>query len=100
LVIAVELHAFTTVEMTPGFALLLVVVTAVAAAGVLAVVRWLVDTWLGTGFLLTPGVEPELIETGLMWEFVYSTLAGVAAGVLFEVYFRRRGRGASEGTGG
>lgn len=93
LVIAVELHAFTPVEMTPGFAVLFVVVATVAAAGVWAVVRWLADTWLGTGFLLTPGVEPELIETGLMWEFVYSTLAGIAAGVLFEVYFRRRDRG-------
>ena len=92
LVIAVELHAFTTVEMTPGFAVLFVVVATVAAAGVWAVARWLADSWLGTGFLLTPGVDPTVIETGLMWEFVYSTLAGIAAGVLFEAYFRRRDR--------
>ena len=100
LVIAVELHAFTPVEMTPGFAVLFVVVGTVAAAGVWAVARWLADSWLGTGFLLTPGVDPDLIETGLMWEFVYSTLAGVAAGILFEAYFRRRGHVINRATKG
>jgi hypothetical protein len=92
LVIAVELHSFTAVEMTPGFAVGFVVVATVATAGVWAVVRWLLDVSLGTTFVLDPAVTAEEIETHLMWEFVYSTLAGVVAGVVFEGYFRRRDR--------
>ena len=92
LIIAVELNAFTTVEMTPGFAVFFVVVATLAAAGVWAVARWQADVWLGTAFLLDPALTPEAIETRLMWEFIYSTLAGVAAGVVFERYFRRRDR--------
>jgi len=92
LIIAVELHLFTTVLMTPGFAVLFVVVATMATAGVWAVVRWVLDVVLGTQFLLVVGVEEEVIERQLMWEFVYSTLAGIAAGVIFEGYFRRRAR--------
>jgi hypothetical protein len=84
LLVAVELHAFTSVRMTIGFAVLFVIVTTMAAAGVWAVVRWLSDVWLGTGFIED--------ETELMWEFVNSTAAGVGAGVVFEFYFRRRVR--------
>ena len=92
LIIAVELHLFTSVRMTPGFAVLFVVITTMATAGVWAVVRWILDISLGTQFLLVPGVDEELIERRLMWEFVHSTIAGIAAGVIFEGYFRRRAR--------
>lgn len=92
LIIAVELHAFTTVEMTPGFAIGFVVVATLAAAGIWAVVRWGLDVNVGTRFLLEPGVPEEEIETALMWEFVYSTGAGILGGLLFEGYFRRHGR--------
>jgi hypothetical protein len=84
LLVAVELHAFTPVRMTIGFAVLFVVVTTMATAGVWAVVRWLSDVWLGTAFIAG--------ETELMWEFVHSTAAGVVGGVIFEFYFRRRTR--------
>jgi hypothetical protein len=92
LVIAVELEVFTPVRMSPGFAVLFVVVATMATAGLWAVVRWALDGWLGTAFLLDPALTHEEIETALMWEFVYSTAAGVLAGVTFEWYFRRRGR--------
>jgi hypothetical protein len=84
LIIAVELSAFTPVDMSVGFAVLFVVVATMAAAGMWAVVRWLADIYLGTGFLGT--------EEALMWEFVGSTVAGIGAGVVFEYYFRRRVR--------
>jgi hypothetical protein len=84
LLVAVELHAFTPVRMTIGFAVLFVVVTTMATAGVWAVVRWLSDVWLGTGFIGS--------EKAVMWEFVNSTGAGVVGGVVFEFYFRRRVR--------
>lgn len=92
LVIAVELHVFTPVEMDYRFAVLFVVITTMAAAGVWAVVRFVLDVYLGTSWLL-PATQTEAAlaaaEHELMFEFVYSTLAGVIAGVIFEVYFRR-----------
>jgi hypothetical protein len=89
LIVAVELHAFTTVRMTPGFAIGFVVVATAATAGVWAVIRWGLDITLGTQFLLVPGVASTAIEHDLMWEFVFSTAAGLLGGVTFEVYFRR-----------
>lgn len=81
LMLAVQLHAFTSVKMTYAFAVLFVVVTTMAAAGVWAVARWLADIQLGTGFLAS--------EEELMWEFVYSTAAGLLAGGIFRAYFGR-----------
>ncbi|MFC6733151.1 hypothetical protein [Haladaptatus sp. DYSN1] len=82
LIVAVELHVFTPVQMTHGFAVLFVVIATMAAAGVWAVTRWVADLYLGTGFILN--------EEALMWEFVWSTAAGVLAGIIFDLYFRRR----------
>jgi hypothetical protein len=53
-------------------------------ADVWAVGRWLADLYL------VPGFPDTQIETGLMWEFVYSAAAGVVAGIVFEGAFRRR----------
>lgn len=92
LIIAVELHLFTSVMMTPGFAVLFVVIATMATAGVWAVVRWVLDVAIGTQFLLVPGIDEEVIERQVMWEFVYSTIAGIVAGIIFEGYFRRRAR--------
>ncbi|MFB6084931.1 MAG: hypothetical protein ABEJ94_11880 [Halorientalis sp.] len=89
LVVAVELHLFTTVRMTPTFAVLFVVATTMAVAGIWAVGRWLVDLALGTHLLLDPSLTGDEIETRLMWEFVYAAVAGLFAGVLFEWRFRR-----------
>lgn len=92
LVVVVELHAFTSVSMSPSFAVAFVAIATMAVAGVWAVLRWTVDLWLGTGFLLDPALDLEAIERGLMLEFVASTVAGVLAGVVFEFYIRRRAR--------
>ncbi|MFC5972839.1 hypothetical protein ACFPYI_15990 [Halomarina salina] len=85
LLVAVELDVFTAVEMSYSFAVFFVVVTTMAAAGIWAVVRWVADIYLGTGFVVD--------ERALMLEFVASTVAGVGAGVVFELYFRRFARG-------
>ena len=90
LMVALELSLFTTVRMTTGFAVLFVVVATMATAGTWAVARWTADVVLGTQFLLVPGVPESVIENRLMWEFVWSTTAGLLAGVIFEWYFRRR----------
>lgn len=82
LLVAVELQTFTSVRMTPGFAITFVVIATMATAGAWAVVRWIADRYLATGFLTS--------EEILMWEFVASMAAGIVAGVVFELYFRRR----------
>lgn len=84
LLIAVELQLLTSVEMNYGFAILFVIITTMATAGVWAIVRWIADLYLETGFLQS--------HNALMWEFVASTIAGLAAGIIFEFYFRRRDR--------
>ena len=89
LVIAVELDVFTPVRMNEAFALLFVVVTTTAAAGVWAVTQWTADLFLGTSLLLD-GRPEAVIERELMWDFVAATVAGLFAGVHFEYYFRRR----------
>jgi len=70
--------------MTRTFAVAFVVVTTMATAGVWAVVRWLADIYLGTGF--------DLDERALMLEFVASTVVGGGGGGVFEYYFRRFAR--------
>lgn len=93
LIVAVELDVFTSVRMTTWFAVLFVALATMAAAGTWAVVRWSVDVLMGTTFLLRSGVAEAVIEEEVMWEFVYSTAAGLLAGGIFEVYFRRIARG-------
>ncbi|MFC6717659.1 hypothetical protein ACFQGT_03745 [Natrialbaceae archaeon GCM10025810] len=81
LVLAVELQAFTSVRMTPSFAVVFVVVATMAAAGLWALLRWVADQTLGIPFAAD--------HDAVMWEFVYSSAAGFGAGVIFELYFRR-----------
>lgn len=98
LVVAVELDLLTSVEMDYRFAVAFVVVATMATAGVWAVVRYGSDLYLGTTLLLPPGgvdappAALEEAEHGLMLEFVASFAAGVVAGAVFELYFRRHRR--------
>ena len=92
LVVAVELHTFTSVKMTPGFAVVFVAVTTMAAAGIWAAARWSADIWLGTGFLDALGPDEAAVERAVMLEFVASFVAGIAAGLIFEFYVRRVAR--------
>ncbi|MFW5917219.1 MAG: hypothetical protein ACOCRD_02280 [Halorubrum sp.] len=83
LIVTVELQMFTTLRVTHWFAVVFVVMTTMATAAAWTVLRWNADRLLGTNFLTT--------NEALMVEWIYVTLAGVAAGVLFDTYFRRRG---------
>jgi len=84
LLVIVELHMFTALEVTHWFAVCLVVLTTLAAVAAWTVFRWNADQYLGTTYLTT--------NEALMTEWLYVTLAGLAAGVLFDGYFRRRDR--------
>ena len=55
-----------------------------AVAGAWTIVQWNLDRTLGTTFLTT--------NEALMIEYIWVTLAGLAAGVLFDLYFRPRSR--------
>lgn len=92
LLIAVELHTFTSVRMNPAFAVAFVVITTLATAGIWSVARWSADIWLGTGFLDALGTDEAAIERAVMLEFVASFIAGIAAGLVFEFYVRRLAR--------
>lgn len=89
LVVAVELDVFTPVRMNEPFAVVFVSMTTTAAAGVWALARFLTDSFLGTQLLLD-GRPERVVETALMWDFVAASAIGLLAGVLFELYFRRR----------
>lgn len=84
LVVTVELHMFTSLSVTHWFAVAFVVMTTMASVAAWSVVRWNFDRLLGTSYLTT--------NEALMAEFVWVTIAGFAAGVLFDAYFRRRDR--------
>lgn len=84
LIITVELHMFTSLQVTQGFAGGFVVLTTLASVAAWAIVRWNFDQFLGTSYLST--------NDALMAEFLWVTLTGVVAGGLFDGYFRRRDR--------
>jgi hypothetical protein len=98
LIVVVELNTFTSVRMTPTFAVAFVAITTMAAAGVWAVARWSADILFGTVFLFEPGLTDAEIERSVMLEFVASTVAGLLAGIVFEFYVRRRATPARGGA--
>ncbi|KOX96441.1 MULTISPECIES: hypothetical protein [Halorubrum] len=84
LVVTVDLHMFTSLRVTHWFAVVFVVMATLATAAVWTVLRWNLDQRGGTAYLTT--------NDALMIEWLYVTLAGLAAGLLFDGYFRGRGR--------
>lgn len=87
---AVVLDAYTSLEMTPRFAVVFVVVTTMAVAGAWAVGTYAADVLAGTEFVGT--------QTELMWDLVAATAAGLVAGVVFEAYFELSDRVARLGA--
>lgn len=84
LLVVVALDAFTSLDMTPRFAVAFVVVTTMAFAGTWAVGEFATDALLGTRF-----VEGQR-EMNL--DLLTATVVGLLAGVLFVAYFREAGR--------
>lgn len=84
LIITVEFHTFSDLQVTHWFAVGLVILTTWASVGAWSIIRWNMDIYLGTSYLGT--------NAALMEEFYYVTLAGLAAGILFDGYFNRRDR--------
>lgn len=82
MLVVVALQMTTTVRMTPGFAVVFVVLTTLAAAGFWAVGSAASAAYLGTRFVETNGE--------LMIVFTSALVAGVVAGLVFRWYFRRQ----------
>lgn len=81
LLTAVELDAFTSVEMSRRFAVGFSVLTTLAVQGLWTIAQYYSDRWLGSEFLTS--------QTELQVDIVLVTLVGLAMGLLFEWYFAR-----------
>lgn len=81
LAIAVEVDAFTRVELHRGVAVAFVVMTTMTVAGLWQLAQW------GAGFVL----GTSLIESNeeLMWRLIAATITGLAAGIVFDQYLER-----------
>lgn len=82
LIIAVELHIFTSLKFSHGFSIGFLVVSTLAIGAVWSVIRFYMDSLLGTSYLTT--------NEALMYEWFKISVAGMFAGLLFDIYFRRR----------
>lgn len=80
LLIGAELHLFTSARMSHRFVVLLVTIATMATAGAWALVSWGADAYLGTTYITT--------NTELMGDFIAASIAGLLAGVFFDVYVR------------
>lgn len=78
--VVVELHVFTPVEMTPRFAVGFVVLVTMATAGVWTVVQFASDSYLGTALVGS--------KTTLMWDLVLATATSLVATPVLALYFR------------
>lgn len=87
LLLAAEINWFTSVKMNYMFAILLVIDTTLAISGLWHLIEWLLDIYLGTGYLPT-GPTPEAVNDAVMIQFIYAALAGIAAGIFFGLYFK------------
>lgn len=91
LIVTVELHMFTQLRVAHWFAVVFVVMTTMASVAAWTVVRWTFDRHLGTSYLAA-GATADAANEALMIEWLWVTVAGLAAGLLFDSYFRRRGQ--------
>ncbi|MEZ5334228.1 MAG: hypothetical protein R2741_02790 [Methanolobus sp.] len=87
LLLAAEINWFTSVKMNYKFAILLVIVTTLAISGLWHLVEWLLDIHFGTSYLLN-ALSSDAINDAVMHQFIYATIAGIAAGLFFGWYFK------------
>lgn len=82
MLVTAELHVLSAARVTHWFAIMTVVLATLAGAAAWAITRYGLDRLFDTSYLTT--------NEALMREFLWVLVAGAAAGVLFDVYFRRR----------
>lgn len=94
LLMTVELDRFTSLRLVPWFAVALTVLLTLAMSGLLNVLRWSSDVVLGTTYLLD-GRSQDAVNAAVMIEFIYATIAGLLAGIVFYLHFKRASNAAS-----
>lgn len=77
----VELHLFSSVEMTNRFAAGFVVLMTMAAAALWSVFQWVADAVLETTYIV--GLQ------SFMWSLITATIVGLLGGPVFGFYLRR-----------
>lgn len=80
LLVAADLQLFTAARLSHRFVVGLVAVATAAIAGAWALLSWAADLYLGTDYITT--------NAELMWDLTAASVAGVLAGVVFDVYVR------------
>ena len=90
LLLVAEINWFTTVKMNYKFAIVLVIITTLAIAGLWHMLQWFLDMNFGTSYLLD-GRSDDAINDAMMYEFIYATISGIVAGLLFGWYLRSPG---------
>jgi len=98
LIVAVAVHTFTPLRMNRPFAVALVVIATLAVGATWNVALWVADTTLGTTYLVG-GRSQDAANRAVMIDFLYATVAGLLAGVLFTVYRRYRSFAPTADTG-
>lgn len=81
LIVAVELDAFTPVQMSRRFAVGFAALTTLAVQGIWTIAQYYSDIWLGTEFLHT--------QRELQLDIVIITAIGITMSVVFEWYFEQ-----------
>ncbi len=91
LIVTVELHILSSVRVTHWFAIATVVLSTLAGAAAWSILRWTLDRYFDTEFI-RQAVDRDAANEALMLEFFWVLLAGIVAGIFFDLYFRRRAR--------
>ncbi|GAA0241397.1 hypothetical protein ACFFQF_29805 [Haladaptatus pallidirubidus] len=78
--VVVELHVFSSVKMTPRFAVAFIIFVTMATAGVWAILQYASDVYFNTTLIQN--------KTTLMWDLVFATAISLVASPFFAIYFR------------
>ncbi|QLG29447.1 hypothetical protein HUG10_07335 [Halorarum halophilum] len=89
LIVAVDVHTFTPVRMNRPFAVALVIIATLAIGATWNVAQWIADIALGTSYLVG-GRTQDAANHAMMIDFLFATIAGSVAGVVFTGYLRYR----------
>lgn len=88
LIVITELHVLSRVQVTHWFAVLSVAMATLAVAAGWTIIRWFMDQYFGTAYLLH--TSQDLANEYLMYEFMWVSAAGIVGGIVFDLYFRQR----------
>lgn len=97
LIVAVDVHTFTSVRMNRTFTIILVVIATLAIGATWNIAQWVVDMTLGTAYLVGDRTQ-DAANHAMMIDFLYAATAGSVAGMLFTRYLRHRSFASTAST--